>query len=123
MGGRQSNYFLGLLPFVMVLRTRHCASLTISGCAVACSEHRSEEHTSELQSLAYLVCRLLLEKKKNYKTDHHGQNKKTSKQRTSYGYPAMKERKEFDVDDYYSSHKQRYTICEPEYYRAPTQRD
>src|SRR2546425_4654260 len=25
---------------------------------------RSEEHTSELQSLAYLVCRLLLEKKK-----------------------------------------------------------
>src|SRR5687767_15321616 len=30
-------------------------------------EQRSEEHTSELQSLAYLVCRLLLEKKKIYK--------------------------------------------------------
>src|SRR2546423_10382713 len=35
----------------------------------ACREHsensvRSEEHTSELQSLAYLVCRLLLEKKR-----------------------------------------------------------
>src|SRR2546425_4741728 len=30
--------------------------------------HRSEEHTSELQSLAYLVCRLLLEKKKNKTT-------------------------------------------------------
>src|SRR2546425_3328859 len=28
------------------------------------AEQRSEEHTSELQSLAYLVCRLLLEKKK-----------------------------------------------------------
>src|SRR5687767_15684261 len=28
---------------------------------------RSEEHTSELQSLAYLVCRLLLEKKNSYK--------------------------------------------------------
>src|SRR3712207_7154080 len=27
--------------------------------------HRSEEHTSELQSRQYLVCRLLLEKKKN----------------------------------------------------------
>src|SRR3989441_7982657 len=27
---------------------------------------RSEEHTSELQSLAYLVCRLLLEKKKTF---------------------------------------------------------
>src|SRR2546425_8690058 len=30
---------------------------------------RSEEHTSELQSLAYLVCRLLLEKKKKRDTD------------------------------------------------------
>src|SRR2546423_15523808 len=28
------------------------------------ARERSEEHTSELQSLAYLVCRLLLEKKK-----------------------------------------------------------
>src|SRR2546425_6074719 len=45
---------------------------------------RSEEHTSELQSLAYLVCRLLLEKKKKtvkHATDHphtklcaHGQS-------------------------------------------------
>src|SRR2546425_6061535 len=30
---------------------------------------RSEEHTSELQSLAYLVCRLLLEKKKKYSNE------------------------------------------------------
>src|SRR3989441_8942155 len=30
------------------------------------AEQRSEEHTSELQSLAYLVCRLLLEKKKTH---------------------------------------------------------
>src|SRR3712207_6904594 len=29
-------------------------------------EQRSEEHTSELQSRQYLVCRLLLEKKKNH---------------------------------------------------------
>src|SRR5258705_884903 len=29
------------------------------------ARHRSEEHTSELQSLRHLVCRLLLEKKKN----------------------------------------------------------
>src|SRR2546425_6116908 len=34
----------------------------------AAAEARSEEHTSELQSLAYLVCRLLLEKKKRQKT-------------------------------------------------------
>src|SRR2546425_6597519 len=33
--------------------------------------HRSEEHTSELQSLAYLVCRLLLEKKKKKNNDRH----------------------------------------------------
>ena len=32
-------------------------------------ETRSEEHTSELQSLTNLVCRLLLEKKKNNKID------------------------------------------------------
>src|SRR3989441_7495482 len=32
------------------------------------SSGRSEEHTSELQSLAYLVCRLLLEKKKHTRT-------------------------------------------------------
>src|SRR2546422_7816833 len=32
--------------------------------AVARVEHRSEEHTSELQSRLHLVCRLLLEKKK-----------------------------------------------------------
>src|SRR2546425_9171346 len=31
---------------------------------------RSEEHTSELQSLAYLVCRLLLEKKKKKKINN-----------------------------------------------------
>src|SRR3989441_5671931 len=39
---------------------------------LAVGERRSEEHTSELQSLAYLVCRLLLEKKKN-KTEHEMQ--------------------------------------------------
>src|SRR2546423_10097749 len=37
--------------------------------AAAASRGRSEEHTSELQSLAYLVCRLLLEKKN--KSIHH----------------------------------------------------
>src|SRR2546425_11218206 len=33
--------------------------------------YRSEEHTSELQSLAYLVCRLLLEKKKKQSKRHN----------------------------------------------------
>src|SRR3989441_2208019 len=34
---------------------------------------RSEEHTSEIQSLAYLVCRLLLEKKKKHLTYNRSQ--------------------------------------------------
>src|SRR2546425_1393063 len=38
---------------------------------------RSEEHTSELQSLAYLVCRLLLEKKKKYKKLRHVHRKQS----------------------------------------------
>src|SRR2546425_1644814 len=42
---------------------------TFSGTASHGLPQRSEEHTSELQSLAYLVCRLLLEKKK--KKLHH----------------------------------------------------
>src|SRR5258707_11053051 len=36
---------------------------------------RSEEHTSELQSRQYLVCRLLLEKKKKNATKWHDQRK------------------------------------------------
>src|SRR5712672_1813897 len=41
---------------------------------------RSEEHTSELQSLAYLVCRLLLEKKKKIILSFSDvKNKKTTK--------------------------------------------
>src|SRR5687767_15465376 len=42
------------------------ASAALSSFLMNWSERlrRSEEHTSELQSLAYLVCRLLLEKKK-----------------------------------------------------------
>src|SRR2546425_5837054 len=45
---------------MMTAETVSAPSLTIA---------RSEEHTSELQSLAYLVCRLLLEKKKKKKND------------------------------------------------------
>src|SRR3712207_6904768 len=45
-----------------VIMPRHLrtGATRISGCST-----RSEEHTSELQSRQYLVCRLLLEKKKN----------------------------------------------------------
>src|SRR2546425_4513793 len=39
---------------------------------------RSEEHTSELQSLAYLVCRLLLEKKKTIEPSNCADNPVTT---------------------------------------------
>src|SRR2546425_5320836 len=41
-----------------------CKPLRLRSRRWVCNDLRSEEHTSELQSLAYLVCRLLLEKKK-----------------------------------------------------------
>src|SRR2546427_9171228 len=47
---------------------RRCALFVVephSMSALPCSITRSEEHTSELQSQSNLVCRLLLEKKKN----------------------------------------------------------
>src|SRR3712207_7850301 len=50
--------------------TTEVAVISLGGIATGCSiriagnEIRSEEHTSELQSRQYLVCRLLLEKKK-----------------------------------------------------------
>src|SRR2546425_9385946 len=53
------------------VRLNHILDVTEipAGFAIAVDE-RSEEHTSELQSLAYLVCRLLLEKKKIAHTIH-----------------------------------------------------
>src|SRR5205823_10421182 len=42
-----------------------CAPVLVRDRGWVIVSSRSEEHTSELQSLAYLVCRLLLEKKKN----------------------------------------------------------
>src|SRR5947209_11876683 len=47
-------------------RTAIRASCSLTATAPRwCSSKRSEEHTSELQSRQYLVCRLLLEKKKS----------------------------------------------------------
>src|SRR5438445_8611891 len=46
-----------------------CAAGQVSA-SVTRVRDRSEEHTSELQSRQYLVCRLLLEKKKHQELDH-----------------------------------------------------
>src|SRR5262249_56576017 len=45
---------------------------------------RSEEHTSELQSLTNLVCRLLLEKKKKQKTSRQRKKQHRKQQRTKH---------------------------------------
>src|SRR3712207_8477465 len=55
------------------IKTRLRRSLVVLGACIGTDAHtvgidaiRSEEHTSELQSRQYLVCRLLLEKKTQY---------------------------------------------------------
>src|SRR2546425_4505648 len=60
-----------LFPYTTLFRSTHTTNVTlavqdftISVIPASRTVSRSEEHTSELQSLAYLVCRLLLEKKK-----------------------------------------------------------
>src|SRR5205814_8003083 len=57
-----------LFPYTTLFRSLPAPTRRTAGCA-SCRERslrpsRSEEHTSELQSLRHLVCRLLLEKKK-----------------------------------------------------------
>src|SRR3712207_6923943 len=65
------------------LPRRRAAARQSSACGARCgsptrrtsptapaSSRRSEEHTSELQSRQYLVCRLLLEKKKDHQRRH-----------------------------------------------------
>src|SRR5258707_10913873 len=61
-----------LFPYTTLFRSVSCANAPADQAPAATphrrnttpSPHRSEEHTSELQSRQYLVCRLLLEKKK-----------------------------------------------------------
>src|SRR2546425_2616543 len=66
-----------------VSRTRRRATgfARSSASAATCCQ-RSEEHTSELQSLAYLVCRLLLEKKKKKNQQRIQSCRQTNNSRT-----------------------------------------
>src|SRR2546425_8933540 len=58
-------YTLSLHDALPISEKRYIIESTGNGAAwIDYDNDRSEEHTSELQSLAYLVCRLLLEKKK-----------------------------------------------------------
>src|SRR5947209_10806533 len=51
--------------------TRSCSCNRKAAPTASSIPGRSEEHTSELQSRQYLVCRLLLEKKKTPTNGHH----------------------------------------------------
>src|SRR2546427_5932340 len=53
----------GITPFLQIAAQAELAHLSLAP-HFAMELHRSEEHTSELQSQSNLVCRLLLEKKK-----------------------------------------------------------
>src|SRR5229473_7454877 len=55
-----------LFPYTTLFRSRptRCGASRPAHGSTHSGRARSEEHTSELQLLAYLVCRLLLEKKK-----------------------------------------------------------
>src|SRR2546425_8499670 len=61
--GRNGRHFMQLRTQMAEADVTSLGSTLEAGPAT-----RSEEHTSELQSLAYLVCRLLLEKKKRIKS-------------------------------------------------------
>src|SRR2546425_1725669 len=52
-----------MIKMIRDIRDSGKANIVLSSHLLRDVEERSEEHTSELQSLAYLVCRLLLEKK------------------------------------------------------------
>src|SRR2546425_6854841 len=62
LGGRMGWKLV--LELAESAENRGMSSLLVNRHPDSFTDRRSEEHTSELQSLAYLVCRLLLEKKK-----------------------------------------------------------
>src|SRR5262249_59356704 len=66
--------YTGETRFPLILQNVHRYFFWISGNLVS----RSEEHTSELQSLTNLVCRLLLEKKKKTATTPLGKRRRNT---------------------------------------------
>src|SRR5258706_11454553 len=63
-GHMDANFGIGFFLFDRIFRTLATRHRPLNRRGLAIALQRSEEHTSELQSLTNLVCRLLLEKKK-----------------------------------------------------------
>src|SRR3712207_6873900 len=62
-------FTIAMMPFTYSIANGIAAGMIFYPVMKLATGKRSEEHTSELQSRQYLVCRLLLEKKKNIKLD------------------------------------------------------
>src|SRR6266571_2986848 len=91
-----------LFPYTTLFRSAAChaarAESRLGGSGPACGcRARSEEHTSELQSHVNLVCRLLLEKKKQWQDRENGYRcaDHVPHGRPDAEYPAGKRRHDF----------------------------
>src|SRR5476651_2763922 len=70
-----------LFPYTTLFRSPLASGTPLDPVWQTHRKPRSEEHTSELQSRQYLVCRLLLEKKQNNVIKKYQQTTKTNKQK------------------------------------------
>src|SRR3712207_8092136 len=70
MDPQKLEYGIGIRKMAIADTNQDSACMAANACMKLMQKNhlhpRSEEHTSELQSRQYLVCRLLLEKKKKY---------------------------------------------------------
>src|SRR3712207_8181715 len=69
LGDRAALHLVAAVAELDLDRARTAAD-ALAAAGVVEGDARSEEHTSELQSRQYLVCRLLLEKKKKHNSEH-----------------------------------------------------
>src|SRR5262245_62369095 len=92
-----------LFPYTTLFRSAKMAAISRRILVATCSRprgtgrpgsvtSRSEEHTSELQSLRHLVCRLLLEKKKKIQNRQHTNITPTKKHKESHRQPPLQSR-------------------------------
>src|SRR5689334_24263995 len=87
-----------LFPYTTLFRScmrapasrRTSASVSWWAAACAPARPRSEEHTSELQSQFHLVCRLLLEKKKDRRHDETAQPATRAARRSAWSPPCAR---------------------------------
>src|SRR6266446_1953457 len=96
-----------LFPYTTLFRSSSARSARSPSCwaePTTSASRRSEEHTSELQSPCNLVCRLLLEKKKNISTEQfHDDNYGTGSNRSqiTFGQLGIKATREMIISFFF----------------------